>query len=359
MVDTMYIYYELKSQGQYNALINKVNNYIKSKDSISAKVLHTDRNVSNSIVTHAFARTGIEEMRFKALYDRGYYTMEIKLRPRLLTHSKEYLKLLHHSQIHFVEREFNNLMHKELVLEVPGFYDWKVRRIDYAVDVNIPQNLIGVYISLLKKSNIPERILERETTQRWQCEDNNLYLDSKNYRINIYDRYTTLRRKQEEGNKKIKNIEENIMRFEIQVTVNTNKLKEKKLITQNSVSQLMTNKMFLYFFENHLFPIIGKGDYYNLKTAKKKCKRERLGKLLDTIRERGSVYRSKELYSRSRDKYKKFSSLINDLYRAGVNPVTLEEGEEPLPGLYDMIENALESEKRILIARRMCHEQER
>jgi len=68
MVDTMYIYHKIKSREKYNSLINKINNYIRTNNSIKNELLHTDNNVSNSVVTHTFTKKGIEEMRFKSLY---------------------------------------------------------------------------------------------------------------------------------------------------------------------------------------------------------------------------------------------------------------------------------------------------
>jgi len=142
------------------------------------------------------------------------------------------------------------------------------------------------------------------------------------------------------------------MRFEIQVTVNGDKMKSKKLITKNEVGQLLNFKVFMHFFSNHIIPITGRGNYYNLSQAKSKCSQQSLKNILETIHEHGGIHKAKELYSSTRKKYKKFSKLINDLYKLNINPVTLPKGEIPLEGLYIMIEEAIKNEKRILLTRR-------
>jgi len=346
MVDTLYIYYNFKSYEEYKKAVALTDEFVEANANKSKDTLHKDNKHPYSVVTYMFANKGFEEIRFRSLFDNGYYAIEILLRPKLLVDKNNYINVLYEDEVDTARNKFNKFLQDKVGLDVPDMLKWKVKRIDYAIDIRVKQDLIPQYIELFKHGNIPHYALENEVTQMWFNKANNFYLVNKNYVVNFYDRYATLQIKQKQYNKKFTDIEraKSLLRLEIQLTVSTDKMKRKGQITKNELGQFLNVELCKSYIMQHFDSIIGAGNYYTIETAKSKCKSDVLYDIIKLINSEGSIHAAKELYllnKRNPDRVaKRFSKLINDLRRKNVNPVILPEhfNCNKLKGLRPIIE---------------------
>jgi len=330
MVDTMKIYCTFKTIRDYSAVLNCIIRATKEKK------IHIDKRDPNSLVTYAYAKQGFEEIKMRN-NRKGFLAIEIKLRPKLLVDKFNYINVLHENEISFVRNQFNWFLRTTLKADLPDFFSWKVKRIDYAIDINIKQCLIPVYMILFSMGNIPEYAFKDSATREYIKAINNCYIRCKGYTVNFYDRYTTLLDKQGKSKKNYLNIESarNLMRFEIQIKVNAYRLKSKNRISENTVREFMSSDQCKHYIQHHFNTIIGSGDYYTLEKAKAlifaKSKSltsaMQLKKIVELIHSKGSTYKAKESYLKycpdRKKASKKFSNYINTLRRMGINQVTI------------------------------------
>lgn len=359
MIDTMEIYYQFKTKKDFYLAVNQLNTATKK---YSNKKIHCERKDKNVFVTYVFAEFGFEEIKMRN-NGKGFFAIEIKLRPKLLVDAQNYINVLYNNEIEAVRLNFNSVFENVIKINAPDYFKWKVKRIDYAIDISVKQNLMPYYMQLFSMGNIPEYALKNSTTREYIRSNNNCYIRCKGYTVNFYDRYTTLLDKQRNSSKFCKNIEsaKNIMRFEIQIKVDTYKLKSKEIIKENSVAEFMNSKLCKHYIRYHFNTIIGAGNYYSLEKAKalliKKSKTFSLSfqliKILELINTKGSTYKAKKAYLKSQSDSKKaaknFSNHINDLRHMGINQVTLPSDfkeslrRDNLDGLKTNIEASFES----------------
>lgn len=359
MIDTMKIYYQFKTKKDFYTAVDELNTATKK---YSKEKIHCDRKDNNALVTYVFARFGFEEIKMRN-NGKGFLAIEIKLRPKLLVKNQNYIDVLLNDEIEEAGLKFNIILKNVIKIGAPDFNEWKVKRIDYAIDINVKQKLMSYYMQLFSMGNIPEYALKDSTTREYIRSNNNCYIRCKGYTVNFYDRYATLLDKQGNSSKFCKNIEsaKNIMRFEIQIKVDTYKLKSKEIIKENSVAEFMNPKLCKHYIRHHFNSIIGAGNYYSLEKAKslliKKSKSLSLSfqliKILELINTKGSTYKAKKAYVKSQSDRKKaaknFSNYINNLRHLGINQVTLPSEfkeflrSDTLDGLKTNIEASFES----------------
>ncbi len=349
MVDTMTIYNEFKNYKEYTETKDTLDNYIKGFNKNQS--LHWER---NKYITYVFASYGIEELYFK---QNIRYRIYIKLRPKLMIEQMNYNDVLRAYDIPALYIKFREYMNKINLTILSDLNKWKVKRIDYAVDVIVRQKDIPIYIRLFKKGNIPDVLLNNDKTiEHWNA-DNNLYLSGTSYRINFYDRYTTVKRKQAKKNKSFHNVNSlyEVFRFEVQVrNIDISGLKKSKLIHKNCVSDFLNPELCKYFVLKNYNMLIGKGDYYSYYMALLKCKSDIQRSMIKMIYNEGSIFQAKRKFiADSNDKRKsekKFSEIINKLQSNGINPVTIESAF--MNNLYNKILYQIEGSNQYLIRRR-------
>ena len=346
MIDTIYICNRFNTYNEFEIIKNTLDNHIRSNIAKSKKTLHSDKKRKNSYITYAFSDIGFQEIVMVKNFNRGYFAIEIKLRPKLLI-DKNYINVTYLQEFKDISKRFDDTF-KEIGIAVPNFYSWFVRRIDYAVDIKVNPDIIQIYLQMFKLGNIPEKLLNDNLD--YFDKDNNFYLRSKNYTINFYDRYTTLQNKKKEKNKAFYDIEKakGIMRFEVQVTVNTNKLKKMKLISENKLSEFLNLKLCRHYIIGNFEKLIGAGDYHSLTGALEKISNKTKRKLIKDISKNGMQDAKYEIGD------KKFSKLINDLRKKNINPVTIPEELKltELKSLLPKINDAISDELLIRIKRR-------
>lgn len=354
MVDTTTIYHIFNNYSEYQETVSIINDYINNFYPNAS--LHRKKN-TNTKTTYAFADRGIEEIYFKQNIS---YIMYMKIRPKLMIEQGNYDDVLRAYDIPKLYDKFASFMKNIGLGKISDIKKWSVKRIDYAVDIVVDQELIPRYIELFNKGNIPETMLNNPVSLMYKEMGNNLYLSSKNIRVNFYDRYTTALAKQQKKPDKYSNIQNRygVLRFEIQLReVDTGKLKKSNKIKSNSIEDFMSIDMCKAYILRYYRTIIGCGDYYGYYEALRKCRSDVQKNMIRLINEEGCVYKSKRRYilssSDKRKAGKQFSEIINKLERIGINPVTLDSGT--LKNLYEKIAYAIEGSNKVQIKRRTIH----
>lgn len=352
MVDTMIIYYCFSTIADYYKTMGRISKFMRNN------------NLSNlhKGITYGGASLGFEEICFYARRDVGFYAVYIKLRPKLLICRNNYINTMYPSDIVFVEKEFKT---KAKQLGLPDdIMPYKVKRIDYAVDVTLPYKQISQYIALFKKGNIPDKLLNDKTMMYFDA-DTNLYLIGEKYNINFYNRYDTLCIKQQSNRKIYSHIEQTKgkLRFEIQLKeIDTNKLKRQGIITENSVKDFLNPDTAERIILRHYDKIIGKGDYVSYFKALGKLNSENAKNILSRIRASGSVYNAKKQYisehSDKRKAEKQFSSSLSYIRDRNINPVTLESGEKKMLNPRNLICGYFDNKNKMYLTRRCDLEEE-
>lgn len=364
MIDTIKIYYQFNHKKDFYYSVQCLNDTLIK----AGKKLHPNKNDKNTLVTYAFAELGFEEIMMRDT-KKGYHAIEIKLRPKLLVEKNNYINVLLENEVKIARKQFNYILKHKLKLSLPDFFTWKVKRIDYAIDIKVNQKLMPAYMILFSKGNIPAYAFKDTVTEEYINETNNCYIRCKGYTINFYDRFTTLKDKQKKTKKFYQNIDaaKEHMRLEIQVNVDSYKLKKKKIIKENTVGEFFRIKLCKYFIQHHFNAIVGNGDYYSLEKAKSILFDKanslplafQLKKILELIHTKGSIYKAKEKYIRNEDEPKKaarkFSEYINVLRNFGINPVTLTDEltevlqDEHLKGLTEKVNEQFKQCRAVII----------
>lgn len=214
------------------------------------------------------------------------------------------------------------------LLLLPDLLHWKVKRIDYAIDLEINQDLIPIYMFVFKQSNIPNYMLSNPITKMFMEAPANLYLYSTNLTINFHNRHSTLEEKFKKGKIHKINLDKvkNKLRLEVQYKKCSGELYE-------YLSEERCKKIICYFYDS----IIGNGHYYQIERSleliakgTRSVKRSiELKEFIKYIHQTGSVWLARESFAKSK-KYenekkasKVFSRNLNLLRELNINPVTL------------------------------------
>ncbi|USK71250.1 hypothetical protein [Peribacillus asahii] len=323
MIDTMTTSYQLTKVG-YDFLFTRINNL---SIELSGQKLYRDRCDKNAYVTYALKELGYQEIKLRHVKFVNYRAIEIRVRPKLVIEKDNYYELIYPNEIEQFRKAFNDYMSE---FYLPDLLKWNVKRIDYAIDLNISQDLIPIYMLLFKKSNIPYFALSNSITQKYMDSSTNLYLYSNNITINYYDRYRTLFNKQLENKKDWIDIEvvRNKLRLEVQ---NKN--------CKGQVIEYLNIDNYKKAIQTNYDLVIGSGDYYllneSLDIIKKSITNLRksiiLRDFIKQIDKVGGVWKAKEKFvqgyvDKEREKrLKAFSNTLNKVRRIGINPVSLPE----------------------------------
>ncbi|GMK40547.1 hypothetical protein PCCS19_36030 [Paenibacillus sp. CCS19] len=329
-VDKMYVVYEMTG-AEYHDTFEKLWSYFKG----TRHGLRRDKYDKSVYVTNGLSEYGIQEIRLRRLWN--YHAIEVRMRPELLNEidGSNYYGLTRISEFGEVSMKFDYILRDSIGLNVPSFFEWIAKRVEYTVDLNVGEALIPKLLFLYKSGNIPPYMLHDDVTRRYFESDTNLYLNSTTVTAHWYDRYRTLQEKEKKAKKSYKDysVTRGILRYEVQCKDCNEKVRDVLSVEQ-------CRKRLWYFYEL----IVGKGDYYTLNKAKEiindkvksEKKRMSLNQLLDLINECGSVWLAKlrfaeqPEFSSGKQNLKqimdRFSSRLNKLRDLGINPVCLPSG---------------------------------
>ncbi|MFD0715185.1 hypothetical protein [Paenibacillus sp. GCM10027626] len=341
MIDMLYIFYRM-TRAEYNTAFKGVQRYFEDVDKSSK--LRKDGYDKQAYITNGFAKLGFQEIRFRR-NEWGYHALEIRLRPKLLLQVKAYYQLTALSEFQDVALRFDHILKDILGLTVPHFFQWQVRRVEYAADVHVQEDLIPKYLFLFKKGNLPLYFLINQETQKYWGSQTNCYFMATTVTVNWYNRYNTLLTKEKQSKKKFADfsITRGVLRFETQLRSGYGVVKDYLNCTRAENEIMKFYKL-----------IVGKGDYYTLDGAiqlirsKVDCFRKKLEleRLITLIANSSGVWQAKELFVQGKDSSRaadKFSKRLNQLRKLGINPVVLpsEWGITKLENLFDLIKASI------------------
>lgn len=339
-VDKMYISYQM-TESEFTDARDKLNAFFKG----TRDVLRWDKD-NKSYVTNGTSNYGLQEIRLRKIWK--YFGIEIRLRPEILGEldGSNYYGLTLINDFEEIAMRFDYIMKDILGLNVPEFFKWMTKRIEFAIDLFLGEELLSKFLCLIKKGNIPVYMLEdrREVTKKYLDSETNAYLNASTVTVQWYNRFKTLQEKEKKSKKKFRDYEctKGILRFEIQC-----KDCNKKVRDMLSVD-LFKNR--IWYFYNL---IVGGGDYHTLENAKEIIKtsvkngekKAALLRFVEFINKCGSVWEAKKQFSEQLEfsSGKKthnqimdiFSSRLCKLRKLGVNPICLpsEWGIEKLENL--------------------------
>ncbi|WNF21331.1 hypothetical protein [Mesobacillus jeotgali] len=343
MYDTISIFYKL-DRDEYDYFFKYLNELSYNK---VGKKLYKPRNDKNAYVTYAFMEYGFYEIKLRWRKDKNYRAIELFIKPKLLIETGNHYEVTNPEEMEKVREVFNRYAQKH---RLPDLLFWNVKRIDYAIDINLPKEMIIKYLFLFKKSNHPEYMRIDKTTQRFFDCEHNLYLNSKNITINYYDRYKALKNKQLVGELIFLNTNRvrNKFRLEIQYKNCKGKL-------YNFLNYEFGKSTILYFYNL----VIGPGAYLPLEKAIENTFNEnisfkkgvKLRNFLKYIDNEGGIFEAKMRFIKENNNrckaIKDFSKMLNDIRKLGLNPICLPSswGMDQMPNLIDKINDQFDQIK--------------
>lgn len=320
----------------------------------------------------------------KSLRDRGIILWSYKLPDyrRILVMRINFIRLveqqdrvtiLREQDIPQVEQAFNELL-QELLPGMPLFKDWKVNRIDYAVNVRTPY--VQEYIKLLQKSDIPPYM--KQTTDRhgnYCFKPGSFYLISKarnrlchrtgSKTINFYDKYAEMQKQLEDNQPGItpEIVEQarDILRLEVQCfKPKTETIKTKYGLASKLVYLFLNAEYGFDILSSAIIQSCGTADFQRTRVAKEMIdsmdctnKKKDALKLLISDISRSSLHKIKKLYvSSGVMKPSTFRNYIKLLEQHNINPVTISKNAklkdrttlQGLPSLWELFYEAYNNE---------------
>lgn len=267
-----------------------------------------------------------------------YMGISITINPIRLIDKENKLRLTNEKDIEEIEGSFNSII-KSISPYLDNFFNWKVERIDYTIDLKVKK--VAEYIKLFQRSNNPYNFkmqYSKTGKERKQLKDS-YYLISKSVTINFYDKEQQ-QRKQGYSEEEIA-AAKNTLRFEVQIH------KPKVYNIQNK-HEFNSRELYHYLELHHsreqiikyYCSTIGTGNYMKKdkairiinKSKYKENTKENLINILGLIAKKRSVVKAKEEFLiniKDEEELKKqkaiFSEYLRKIRVLGINPVTIPE----------------------------------
>lgn len=327
MIDTIDMLYYFPNRIQYNTCFGGVDTLARKQ----GQALHKSKDGKKRVyITTAFADRGILQITFqKAKYK---YKCVMTLKPAQMIYPNTKLRLAQESDYPAVCHATNefiasvNAQCGEMLL--PAIEDWRVKRIDYAVNIFTPH--ISEYIQLFYAGKIPKSFGFPKHYE------SSFYLTSKNGNINFYDKLHQARQKHGLSDADIENelhsLPSGMLRIEFQCS---NKyiqhLKEHYRLEDTTLPFLWNADIAEHELKSRVKSIIGENDFFSYDICEQKIEqryeRATLGLYRQIFRKfRDSSYASLDdvegaLLLPSK---KRFSNLLHKIRKVGVNPIPLD-----------------------------------
>lgn len=335
----LYLCYPITAR-EYDVIFLRLQGYLKKyypKGQLRRGGTYRDGYVTNALSSLGFQEIILRKTKY------NYMSLEIRLRPQLLVDITGYYKLTSLEDFEQVSTAFNFVVKDILRIHAPSFFYWRVKRFEAAVDIKLDKHIIPKYLFLFKQGYIPEYFLENSITLKYLSSPTNMYLVSRRVAVNWYNRFETIKEKETKQKKKFLDYSDTdgILRFETQVRDSNNMMLD--ILDQEIIKDRVLN------FYNI---IVGKGDYYTLKSAyrildekvKNFKKRNELRKILLLSSKYQSINKVKHHYTTVYNKNnEQFSKRINQIRALDINPVVLPQDWERIQmiNLYKKIMESL------------------
>lgn len=332
MFHTVYITNRIYSIKQYNKLYEILN--VNSKNA-NYNLYPSEGGIYKTHYLHSigFNEIVLRKVYTKDKYKRAYMQIEILLNPKKLI-SDNHVKITKDKDIVPISDKFNEII-KGISLDLPDFYNWTLKRIDYATYIITPY--VKEYIELFQRGDKPSGYFKSQydiKNKRRIQKEGSFYLYSKSTAINFYDK-----EKERIDNKEKFNIQDedilnskNVLRFEIQCNKSkTDYMKYKYKFETKNVFYYLTleesKKTILYYYKK----CIKQGNYYKLENAKKLIDnnielstraKNTLKDILDLINKCRSIIKAREEFT---GKKETFNNHLKEFDKVEINPVTIPE----------------------------------
>ena len=326
MIDTVCIKYKFPDINNYNECYSVIDNLTRETSCRLHKIK------KKTYITTALASMGLSEIRFFKQKNFKGNIIQLTIKPARFIVRDSYLRLSDRDEDYkVIENIFNHIIdyinnHAEETL-LPRLVDWKVYRIDYAFDIEIPD--VQKYINLFKRGFVPKGF------RHYKNYETSIYMTSKNCRINFYDKLTQLKSKygltDNDIEAELKHLPTGILRLEIQCdNKKIQQIKEKYNLPENSIEYLWNETIAFDIISHYIKAIIGEEDCYTLQETLRKLQAKHgtgrafglCSRLITTL----ATYSDTNLNEIKKNCQNKneFKRLIFKIRRAKVNPITLE-----------------------------------
>ncbi|EQB3102277.1 hypothetical protein ACYIU4_003689 [Clostridium botulinum] len=330
ILHTICITHRIFSIKQYNELYEILNNNSKNKN----YKLYPDG--TGVYKTHYLQDIGFNQIVLRKIYTkpkykRPYIQIEILFNPKKLI-SNNNIKITKDKDIVTIANKFNEII-KTLDTDLPDFYYWILKRIDYAT--YIKTQYVKEYIMLFQKADKPSKYFKELydiKSKRRKQKKGSFYLNSKSVGINFYDKEKERKNNKEKYNVSDQDIfnSKNILRIKVQLNKSkTDYLKYKYKFETKELHNYLTleesREQILYYYKK----CIKQGDYYNLDKAKQLVDsnadlttrtKNNLKSILDLINKCRSIYKAREKFIGTKET---FNNHLKQLDKLGINPVTI------------------------------------
>ncbi|MCR6112644.1 hypothetical protein HXA35_20105 [Bacillus sp. A301a_S52] len=252
------------------------------------------------------------------------------------------LKIVGKSQ--FTEVEYDNVeadIRKFLIRNFghSSYYnEHRLTRIDYRYDVIISNPTFRKLIFHLFEKYTEKYGFKGKI--KWGKDENDnpfkyetsQYHKSKSVEFIIYSK----NEERETKNEKLEVYEKNVIRYELRLRndhLNGMTRSDKGKGRPKKLKEYFKDELYLEYMKKHIYPIIGKGDYYKITKAEKiienshftRKKREKLRAFLVKISEKGIDAPKKDLHEKTHKKY------LKDLESLRINPVLIPKNRKDYP----------------------------
>lgn len=300
-------------------------------------ILPIDRDTSELIkkqswvIEQTSSKYGINYL--KSYYSHGCYYLEIIINLAKLLNNGERLFYITNDNIDILALNADNILKELLGIQLPSILNWKVSRIDYAVDI-ITED-IDLYVYLFKNSKV-----QRPKTCKNEEYDTSIYRVYGTYRLNIYDK------EHERINNCSADVEyyKNLLRIEVQC--------EKEKLKYIKSKYKLDDRIFLNYLDtdiaaetiiSYIYNLMGTASHYKYKDALDKLHKSKasskmktaLSRTLDRIYE---VQNIQKLIEEDESK-RTIKQHLKELDMIGINPLLLPDDCEKqcLPNIINLI----------------------
>ena len=265
MIDTLVLEYTFQNYTFYESCYYNINVIARKLDKKHGS-LHKRKSKEfkqKAYTTFAFSELGWRETMF--YQSKHGSSIRIIVKPLRMMQQKCDLYLSKSSDYTKFEEEFNivvAMLNKIAEYKMlPHLNEWRVTRIDYAVDFHTP--FVNLYIDLFKCGYIPKgfhKLSESYPTS--------LYLISKGATINFYDKIAQIKQSKGYSDKDIINElgykPEGILRLEVQCKPRIiAAIRQKYSITDHSLKSLWNPDIAAYVIKSKISSIIGKNNFFS------------------------------------------------------------------------------------------------
>ena len=325
MIDTVDVFYEFPNRYVYNACFQNVDALARQ----AGQALHKDKD-KGFYFTTAFAANGILRIGFQKT--QYHWICHVWLQPARFIYEGTNIRLAQASDFYDacqkVDEFFESINKRSGNTVLPPLRDWRVRRIDYAV--NMETAYAAEYIRLFYAGAIPPwyMLLKRY--------ENSFYLISEAGSINFYNKLQQLRDARgltdEEISREFTDLPPGILRLEVQCQNRyIHHMKERYRLGDTTLPYLWNAEIAEREICSKVDAIIGKNDFYSYEECAKRLSlfykwrtMTLCSEIIRLLRDhpKANLHKIKEMVSDAAKK--QFAVLLCKIRKAGINPIPLD-----------------------------------